>query len=323
MKKLFFLIFYSIFLTLNSKSQTNTNPLNNVDVSNMTIPSSPGFVLLDKAPSSIDKPQNPKAFGISLLNLWQGGAVDFTPYWIIPNHPKYTFEKDLNKIFPILQTFDISVATFKTDTSSTLSTGFKTQILRFYHKKTDMLGIKNLIVQELSQSNPKNIDTTKIKKLLDSLTKVQGSHRVFTVELAGAYLGESMSNSFSNLKATNLGLWLNLDYSLCKSLDVLGVARYRRIIGSSSLKNKGDSSYLDLGLSVNLTVKKFSFSTEFIYRTDYVYNTSYNRFAFVAEYSLTNNINLVTSLGKNFQTVNNIIALFGVKFGIGNQNVSL
>ena len=77
----------------------------------MTIPSSPGFVLLDKAPSSIDKPQNPKAFGISLLNLWQGGAVDFTPYWIIPNHPKYTFEKDLNKIFPILQTFDISVAT--------------------------------------------------------------------------------------------------------------------------------------------------------------------------------------------------------------------
>lgn len=51
-----------------------------------SIPNAPAFVLLDKAPSIIERPDSPKAFGIQLLQDFEDGVLDnialeFTPFW--------------------------------------------------------------------------------------------------------------------------------------------------------------------------------------------------------------------------------------------------
>ncbi|MFN3445237.1 MAG: hypothetical protein ACK44D_05810 [Bacteroidia bacterium] len=58
------------------------------------IPTAPGFILLDQAPSSIERPNSPKAFAVSALNsftesngLPKNYAVEFTPFWFF-KHPK-------------------------------------------------------------------------------------------------------------------------------------------------------------------------------------------------------------------------------------------
>jgi len=59
-----------------------------LNLKDFEIPTSPGFILLDQAPSSIERPNSPKAFAISALNsftesngLPQNYAVEFTPFW--------------------------------------------------------------------------------------------------------------------------------------------------------------------------------------------------------------------------------------------------
>ncbi|QIP15672.1 hypothetical protein G8759_25090 [Spirosoma aureum] len=56
-----------------------------VKISDLAPPSSPAFVLLDAAPSSIEKPATAKAFTASVINLINnnGGAAEFTPYWLV------------------------------------------------------------------------------------------------------------------------------------------------------------------------------------------------------------------------------------------------
>lgn len=127
----------SLFLIYSANAQ---NPFQ-TKVSDLHIPDVPGLVLSDKAPSSVDKPANPRAFGVSLLNLREGGAIEVTPFWLA-NQPHYTFERWLNNKFPLLETFNLSAATFKTDTSSILTAGFRSQLLRIFSNSTKGSGCK-------------------------------------------------------------------------------------------------------------------------------------------------------------------------------------
>src|SRR6185295_173815 len=110
----------TLFAILNINGFSQQTPGDNISLNDLYIADVPGFVLSDKAPSSGDKRVTPRAFGVSLLNLWQGGAVDVTPYWL-SSKPSYTFDHWVAKKFHVAETFNLSGATFKTDTSSVLS----------------------------------------------------------------------------------------------------------------------------------------------------------------------------------------------------------
>lgn len=63
------------------------NPSKTVIIDDLKTPDSPGFQLLDISPSTITKPQNPKEFIVSALNLSQNGsalpqnfAMEFNPF---------------------------------------------------------------------------------------------------------------------------------------------------------------------------------------------------------------------------------------------------
>lgn len=64
-----------------------------IKVSDLKTPDSPGFQLLDISPSTITKPQNPKEFAISMLNVSENGsalpknfAMEFNPLWLFKKY---------------------------------------------------------------------------------------------------------------------------------------------------------------------------------------------------------------------------------------------
>jgi len=149
-----------LFNTNFSFAQSTTDK---ITFKSLETPSSPGFILLDKTPSSIERPTTPQGFGINILGLLQGTgcAMEFSPFWLM-NHPKITAEKMYKNNFPILYNFSISAATIKIDSSTYLAIGYRTRLLQAYNSlKIERLGkIKKDLVNALS-----DLDTIKIKKL--------------------------------------------------------------------------------------------------------------------------------------------------------------
>ena len=317
------------------------------DASDLYIPSSPGFILMDKAPSSIEKPTTPKAFGASLLNLAQGGAV---------------------------QTFNISVATVKNDSNYSYALGAKTQVLRFYSKKSkdkikqNVKSIKTDIVPEGDLIFKISDDSTNVANLTNSLAsatestktqilanianakktmdddieslrkdtaatnkKLKDYHKLlnrpfFVMELAGAIVGNTPNTPFSNtsqLSVNKSGAWANFRFSPddCP-LDFVGVARYTFSTYKTKETNT-DSSFVDYGVALFYSNTKFDISAEYLNRYDQSAKKNYDRLAFAVNYKLSDKIVFVGSFGKNFDNVENLFAIVGVHFGISgtSQNI--
>ena len=243
-----------------------------VNVSDMQIPDAPGFVLADKAPSSIDKPTTPRAFGISIYSLQQGGSLQATPFWYF-KHPSLNDSAFLNQKVPIWQTFNISIATFKTDETSTLSAGFKTHLFRIYsmQNKIDALSIVNqssIEIAKLILPADEEKGNAIMKKYADNIAELL-SKPSFRIEFAAAYLGSSPNNSFKSLSANKAGAWLNASYSPYKSNFIAtALSRYSWVIGSDP-KNGKDTSFVDYGISVSYQKKKFDLALEFLNRHDF------------------------------------------------------
>jgi hypothetical protein len=89
-----------------------------VEIDDLRAPTSPAFVLLDVAPAAVERPENPKAFTMNLINavsdaegLPQNYAVEVAPYWLT-YHPNLTFEQYQSPgAMSVIQTLSLSVAT--------------------------------------------------------------------------------------------------------------------------------------------------------------------------------------------------------------------
>lgn len=289
-----------------------------ITVNDLSIPTSPGFALADRSPSAIEKPTTPKALSLSILQLFQGGAAEFNPYYLW-DHPAYTWERYETDRVPIYKTIGISAASSRTDTSSSLSVGFRTQLLRIFSSTLRKAADKaktDLAVPRAALDT--NVLAADLKDIRDIITKP-----LFDVELAGAYLGESSTNSFKDLRARKWGAWLNISWNPdAFPLSFVGLARYAQDIGTATA-TKGDSSFFDYGLSLSYATSKFDISAEWVQRYDLIYKENYHRFTFAGNFLISPNIVLVASIGKNFSQVNNILAVFGAKFGISREKVKL
>jgi hypothetical protein len=285
-------------------------------INELSIPSSPAFVLLDQSPASIEKPTNPKALAISLINIWEGnGAVEFTPYWLY-NHKDYTFENDVKNHSPFWQTFAISGATAKAGDTTSISVGFRVQLFRKYSREEEILGVRDLIINELSNGSEVNKD--EIKRLMTDLNTKRGQIN-WNVELAGAYAGQSTESS--GLKASKFGGWLNIRYSPNGfPVDILALGRYSEILYSG--KSTDNSQLIDFGGAISKQGEEFDLQLEYVYRQDTTLDESYNRFTFVANYQIFPGVVAVASIGKDFDKVQNVFSTFGIKFGLSNQKVN-
>jgi hypothetical protein len=316
MKKIPVLLIAILFIKF-SFGQASTIKLND-----LSVPTSPAFVLMDKSPASIEKPSNPKALSLSLINVWQNsGALEFTPYWL-KDRPAYTFDDNLKKKVPLLQTFAVSAATAKTDSLTNIAIGFRTQVTKLYSAGmiAKIKAAEKSIVDMLSVENPDDIDLDKLAEAKKELNYLQ-SKTTFNAELAGAYLGQS--GPITKLSSTKAGVWMNLRYSPDKfPLDLVFLARYSWATGITSASGT-DSAFFDYGVNISHQDKDFDLAVEYVNRRDFAAGSNYDRFALVANYQVKPGIVAVASVGKDFTKVNNIFALLGVKFGISKEFAKL
>lgn len=126
MKYIYLLLFLtSCLFTYSQEDQT-------VIIDDLKTPDSSGFQLLDIAPSTITRPENPKEFAVSALNLSQNGstlpqnfAMEFNPLWLFKKYDgiyKYyniNHENQNNYASGILRKLTVSIASTVLDSAKT------------------------------------------------------------------------------------------------------------------------------------------------------------------------------------------------------------
>jgi hypothetical protein len=94
-------------------------------------PLAPAFALLGTTPTSIDRPQNPRALTLNLFSAFREGeglprnyALDVTPFWL-RSHPTLTFDDYYHPtlIQTLARTFSVSVATTSTEAADAAAQG--------------------------------------------------------------------------------------------------------------------------------------------------------------------------------------------------------
>lgn len=142
-----FLLLIGCFTAIGQNRSTDT-----LSLKNMEIPSSPGFVLLDQAPSGIVRPNNTKAITASLLNSFaetngfpKNFAIELTPFWFFKYKTmsvlKYAgFSNGKANPFASAKIASLSLAYVNTTDSltskpiSNIAFGARTTILKIYPK---------------------------------------------------------------------------------------------------------------------------------------------------------------------------------------------
>lgn len=307
--------FFFLFTTSILFAQNTTN---DIKFQNLETPSSPGFILLDNAPSSIERPTTPQGFGVSVLGFFQGtgGAMEFAPFWLA-THPKLTAEKMYKNKFPILYNFSISAATVKSDSSNYVAGGFRTRLFQTFG--TSNIGKLDAIKSELENALA-DLDLEKIKKLQTDYSNLI-SKPIFTIDLAAAIGAGSVTNSFSDIELNRWAAWMSFNYRP-KGNDFYITALTRYINNEKFEEYTITADLLDVGTRLNYDINKFCISLEYLQRLDFT-SKSYSdyRLAAIGSYQISENFFITSTFGKNFTDVNNIIAMAGVNFGFSRTKI--
>ena len=334
MRKILLACFLLKALVCFSQNKTQ-KPSDTLDISDLYTPASPGFVLMDKAPTYVDKPTTTKAFEADLLNLAQGAALQFTPFWF-KNHNNLQAKDYTSRWHPIYETFNVSLATVKSDSNYSIALGVRSQLLRFFNRKAikqDLILIDSMqnLLGDVSQDILNN-DSTALKRDTAAVNALNKKYQkltlrpVFSVELAGAALATTPSTPYSKSSFGSLnksGVWLNILYSpFSFPFDFVGVARYTGS-GVPSKTSTRYSAFFDAGVGIFYTGSRFSVSGEYLNRYDYSLKKNYDRLAVAANLKINSSLVAVASFGKNFDNVENVFTSLGINFGLSKNSVKV
>ncbi|MCZ8145828.1 hypothetical protein [Flavobacterium sp.] len=283
----------------------------------LNIPSAPGLVLLDQSPSSIEKPTNPKDVTFTMLSIANGGgAVEFSPYWL-KNHADYTVDKDFKKKFPILQTLAFSFTSITKNDTLQIGGGFRFQLYREYQKEVSAL--KKLEEKISTLLANVTYDRAEVDKLIEELKDARKKIK-WNIEFAAAMTG--FGTTYSNLSISKIGAWLNFRHTPINSfLDIVLLARYSKEFNEHF--TPFNSENFDFGVSLSHQGKRYDINFEYIHRSDLTISKNFNRLTAVLNYELFKGVYGVASFGKNFNIVENLFTIVGIKFGISRQKMKL
>ena len=240
-----------------------------VDINDLAAPTSPAFVLLDVAPASVERPDNPKAFALNLVNHLAGSdglpkdyAMEVAPYWLT-SHPSLTFRQYQRPHVwqSIAQTFSLSIATAPIDDAAEddpgrrLGLGVRTQVWNGRPNETleervaELEAINGVILDRLAQGLP--IDEQRAQARIKAL-EIQGldAERLgFFLAVAGGQVWSVPEGDTRLAEAQRRAVWVTPSYRLrtCNaaspecvaSLDFIGVVR--------TLKDPGKDAAWDYG----------------------------------------------------------------------------
>ena len=332
------------------------DPIDSVKVEDFKIPSTPGFALLDLAPSTIQRPSNPKQFAFSLLNftgnsgaLPKDFALEVTPYWFLKlkNETFYKYSSvsdgEYNNYFTgILRKMSISLSTHFNDSGKNflpktnyVSFGVRTNLITIWGRsqtkemKTYLTAFKSIAgrVAAMDLSVQKKADTLDAlqNEELKKIKRFGAIKPLFQVDVAYAHADMFAENKYDNRQFYKNAFWINAAFNLpLKNSGYLYIIGYGRAGKENLLTDTAKrffirDSHVDIGVKLEYEQNKFSVGFEHIQRT-YSSKTQYNgkRTVLIVQYKIDNNLNLYCTYGKNFTELNNLFTLFGINWAFGN-----
>ncbi|MBL7739083.1 MAG: hypothetical protein JNK14_07680 [Chitinophagaceae bacterium] len=160
---------------------------------------------------------------------------------------------------------------------------------------------------------------------------------LFQMDVAFATSRVFKDNTLDSDRRYRTGVWTTMELSLplTKSADVeklienknyiniYGTLRYMNEDSTTDFKTFHEQKLLDFGGRFELEFDKLSISFETIHRVNRSnedLNTSRN--VGILQYKINDRLYLSGTFGKNFGTVRNVIALFGLNWGFGKQSLT-
>jgi hypothetical protein len=320
-------------------------------IDDLSAPTSPGFVLLDVAPASVERPETPKAFTLNLLNkvasargLPQNYAFEVTPYWMRA-HPNLTFHQYQRPTTwqSIAQTFSVSVATVPLPGATTGADPAGTR-LAFGGRVSIANGQPNAKLEELVDAlhavddeilDAVNKGQTVSPELRATAREAAASVQAADAERVGFFLvvasGQTWTVPNDDLDRSAVqrrAFWITPSYRLgCRAaaacgpmLDVIGVVR--------GLKDADKDFAWDYGgRLVWRPTREFNLSVESLGRTNGTATPgastpANNRTVGLVEYRIRQDLAIYGSFGRDFKTdtgIRPLVSLMGLNVGVGKK----
>ena len=153
---------------------------------------------------------------------------------------------------------------------------------------------------------------------------------VFAVDLAVAYNQRFYGNTFNDNSAGRFGVWSTLTFNAFLDskplhtdfLNIYGFVRYLDDTARGVIPGASDDRFnaFDIGIKGELEFKKLIVGYEYIDRSG---DMEGYRSTGVIQYKLVDDFYLTGSFGNNFSETNDIVTVFGIKWGINSalQNI--
>lgn len=252
--------------------------------------------------------------------------------------------------FSGLNTTTISFAYLKKDFETivgddelkTFSIGVRTTILRFYNKEKIYSNAQNIANELLNLGSPPNRilimpngpeKEEALKKFYIEQQKIDERFKpfqktikpIFKLDGAIAYSNLFKDNSTDGGTVNRFGSWLTGEFSLILNegddksatnnyFNLLFTARYIEDEFNMEIVDTFTTNYYrDFGVKASFELGKFTFGYEYLKRHGTI--TS-ERSVGNINFALDKNISITGGFGKDFQTNDNLLAIFGVNWGL-------
>lgn len=230
----------------------------------------------------------------------------------------------------------------------TFSIGGRTTLLRFFDKEKIYTNSENIVNELLKTSSPpisilsmpdgpEKVEA--LKKFYIQEQKIEERFKpfqktikpIFKLDAALAYSELFKENTTSGGTVNRFGSWLTGEFNLILNEDddksatnnymsVLFTARYIEDGFNMEVADTYSTKYYrDFGGKVNFEFGKFTFGYEYIKRDGSI---SSERSVGNISFALDKNIRLNGGFGKDFQVTDNLVALFGINWGLNLGNTS-
>ena len=165
----------------------------------------------------------------------------------------------------------------------------------------------------------------------DTLLKIRP---VFTIDLAGASSTIFANNNFNSNHGYRSGAWITFGYSqpLTKDaektinglfnaknyLNIYGLFRILSNDSTTDFKTFTNQTLIDYGGRLEFEFNRLSISFESVFRTvKDVPDLNSSRIVGILQYKISDNLFFTGTFGKNFGTRENLLAFFGINWGLG------
>jgi hypothetical protein len=339
-----------------AQAAANTSSPQTIDLDDLKAPSSPAFVLLGVEPTSVERPETPKAFIVDLLSTLQESqgiprdyALSIAPYWL-SDHKDLKFGEYFSKnpYRNFLHTLSISLASHRPEDAESdagdasediqdpaVGLGFRGMLIGGKAPKDLASAVEEiekaqgalLDCQIASADAPCEQEGQAVRTAAAKLQEIEVVQRVgLTLDVAGGAVWDFPAEKFDERRMRRWGLWVTPAYRFASSsgksnVDLLAVLRYIRE------KHEGSDAFDVGGRLIWHFNEDLALSAEYVRRRNEgaadAEEESTERLVGLIEYRLGEKLFLVASYGEAFATEGEgsgaLVSTLGLKLGLGKE----